>query len=277
MQGEDKFTEEEDLTFDSVTGEVSQSGFEKHGLTHSSASQINQWAEAPHMWLAQYLFNRKGVFGAAPKAGMLVEDAVVAVLARGFTAEAAIQHAVNQYNQFITLSGTDTDRKRGNALPGMILGALEALAPYGVPVFDGIDERGKLKQQKVDVLCRGEGFDINVTGFLDFVYPAHGVVVDLKTSMKMPSDLSDAHRRQGCIYRKAMGNQAVKFLYVTGAKFDFIDVPEPAETLAEIKGILTRQNKFLLAGDKDFLRDIVPVVSSSYYHDAGIAKELFNV
>ncbi len=265
------------MTFDATTGEIHESGFDKHGLTHSSASQINQWAEAPHMWVAQYLFNKRSTFGAAPKAGVLVEDAVVNVLAKGWTAEAAICFAVAQYSQFISLSGTDTDRKRGDAMPGMIHNALEALKPYGVPEFDGMDERGKPRQKRVDLLCRGNGFDINVTGFLDFVFPDHGLVVDLKTSMKLSTSLSDPHRRQGCIYRKTQGNMAVKFLYVTGSKYAFIDVPEPSDTLAEIKSILTRQNKFLLAGDKELLRDIVPVVSSSYYHDPAIAKELFNI
>lgn len=262
---------------DPATGEIHESGFEKHGLTHSSASQINQWSEAPHMWVAQYLFNKRSPFGAAPKAGVLVEDAVVNVLAKGWTAEASIAFAVGEYNKFIALGGSDTDRKRGEAMPGMICNALEALRPYGVPEFDGIDERGKLKQKRIDLLCRGAGFDVNVTGFLDFVFPAHGLVVDLKTSMKLSTSLSDPHRRQGCIYRKTQGNMAVKFLYVTGGKHAFIDVPEPSDTLAEIKGILTRQNAFLLAGDKELLRGIVPVVSSSYYHDPAIAKELFNI
>ncbi len=253
------------------------SGFELHGLTHSSASQINMWSDCPSAWVAQYLFNRKGAFGAAGKAGILVEDAVVSVLARGISQETAIQHAVNQYNTFIALSASDTDRKRSEAIPGMIMGALAALQPFGIPEFDGVDERGRLKQKQVDLLCKGDGFDINILGFMDLHYPAHGLVIDLKTTGRMPSELSDPHRRQGCIYRKFMGNHAVKFLYVTGSKSQFIDVPEPADTLAEIKNILTRQNKFLLLGDKNLLRGIVPVISSSYYHDDAIAKELFNV
>ncbi len=234
------------------------------------------WADCPSAWVAAYLFNRRGTFGAAPKAGVLVEEAVVNVLTRGMTAEGAVAHAVAEYNKFTALTASDTDIKRGNAIPGMIMNALEALKPYGEPQFDR-DLVGNIKQRQVDLLCRGEGFDINITGFLDFEFEKHGVVIDLKSTMKIPSNLSDAHRRQGCIYRKCKGNNAVKFLYVTGGKSSFIDVPEPADTLSEIKGILTRQNKFLLAGDKDFLRDIVPVVSSSYYHDPAIAKELFNI
>lgn len=258
---------------DNATG---PSGFSLHNIEHSSASQINQWAECPHMWIAQYLFNRRSAFGAAAKSGVLVEEAIVNVLARGFTADMAIAHAMSEYNKFTALGATDSDNNRGAAMSGMILGALDVLKEYGTPDFDK-DESGKLKQRKVDLLCRGDGFDIPVIGYLDFVFEKHGVVIDLKSTMRLPSEMSPPHLRQACIYRKAVGNMGVKFLYCTGSKTKVIDCPDPSDTLSEIKSILNRQNKFLLSGDKEHLRSIVPLITSSYYSDAGITMELFGV
>jgi hypothetical protein len=254
-----------------------QNGFELHNQSHTSASSINLWANAPHMWCAQYLFGKRSEFGAAAKCGVLVEDAITNVLARGFTAEYAISSALGEYNKFIALSATDSDKKRAEALPGMIELGLEALKPYGAPEFDVEPITGKLKQKKVEIVCNGDGWSLPVVGYLDYYFPAHGVVVDLKTTQRMPSEMSDSHKRQACIYQHAMGNQGVKFLYVTGKKSQMFDCGDVKETLAEIKAILNRQEAFLRLGDKELLRSIVPVNTETFYNDASITKELYGI
>ncbi len=254
-----------------MTAPVFENGFSRHGLLHTSASQINQYAEAPHMWLAQYLFNRRSSFGAAAKAGMLVEDAVVNIVARGFTEENAIGSALSEYNKFTALGATDTDNKRGLAIPGMISGAVEVLKQYGEPEFDITG-----KQKKIEVLCNGDNWSLPIVGYLDLHYPKHGLIFDLKTTMKMPSEMSDSHKRQSCIYRRAMSNQIVKFLYTTGKKTEVVECEDVNEVLADIKSILNRQERFLRLGDKELLRSVVPLMTSSYYNDAAITKELFS-
>ena len=247
------------------------SGFARHGLQHTSASQINMYAECPHAWVGQYLFNRRSAFGSAAKSGVLVEEAIVNVLARGFTADAAIAYAVGEFNKFTALGATDADNNRGLAMPQMVYGALEALKPYGTPEFapDG-------KQKKVEVVCNGDGWKLPIIGFIDLHYPLHGKIIDIKSTMKMPSAMSDPHKRQACIYQRAMGNQTVDFLYITGKKAQMLSCPDVPETLAGIKSILNRQERLLRLGDKELLRSIVPVITSSYYSDDGITQELFN-
>jgi len=95
--------------------------------------------------------------------------------------------------------------------------------------------------------------------------------------MKMPSGLSSSHNRQACIYQRHFGNQAVKFLYVTPKKAETFDCGEVVDGLVEIKTILTRQEKFLALGDKDVIRGIVPVMSSSFYNDAKISQDLYGI
>lgn len=251
-------------------------GWEMHGLTHSSASAINMWADAPHMWVASYLFNRKGIFSPAAKVGVLCEDAVRAVIAQGIPRDDAVKAAMNEYAKFTALGCSDADVKRGEGLPGMIDGAIEALKPYGKPTFE-TDLFGKLQQRKVEILCKGDGFELPVIGYTDFIFEEAGVCIDLKTSMRLASELSDSHRRQASIYQHALGNIRVSFLYVTPKKTNIIECPDVTSTLTEIKGILNRQNKFLASGDAQHLRQIVPVVESSYYHDDTISQELFGI
>lgn len=250
-------------------------GFELHGQAHTSASSINMWSDAPHMWIAQYLFGKRPTFGSAAKAGVIVEDAVVNVLARGFTMEDAIAAALGEYNKFTALSFTDSEKKRGDAIPGMIELAIDALKQYGEPEFDIEPITKNKKQKKIEILCNGNGWSLPIIGYIDLHFPKHGLVVDLKSTMRMPSEMSDSHKRQACIYQHAMGNQAVKFLYVTGKKSEIFNCGDVKDTLAEIKSILNRQERFLSLGDKEKLRDIVPINTNTFYNDVEVTKEVF--
>ena len=168
--------------------------------------------------------------------------------------------------------GTEKDYKRRDAMPGMIVNALEALKPYGKPEFD---KDGR--QKRIEITCKGEGWELPVMGYIDFHYPEHGLVIDLKTTMKMPSTMSVAHKRQAAIYSGAMGNQTVKFLYVTNKKSGILENEDIPGTLREIKSLLSRQERFLSLGDKETLRKLVSVNYNTFYWNGmeHIRKELF--
>ena len=251
-------------------------GFQKYGIEHTSASAINMWCDAPHMWVAKYLFNRSPAFAPAAKSGVIVEDAVVNIIARGIARDEAVRMAKEEYTKFIALGSSDADRKRGEGIEGMIDNALEALSPYGEPEFV-VDLFGKLQQKKIELTCKGDGWDLPVIGYIDFHFPKHGLVVDLKTTLRMPSEMSDSHHRQACIYQKAFGNQAVKFLYVTPKKYQLFECGDVTHRLSEIKSVLNRQEKFLSCGDAERLKSIVPVIKSSFYNDEEICMDLFGI
>lgn len=259
------------------------SGFEAHDLTHSSASQINLFAAAPYMWVSQYLFGKRTPFGAAAKSGVLVEEAIVNVLVRGFTEEQATQSAIDEYNKFTALHATDSEVKRGAAMPGMISLGLAELKQYGDPEFDGIDQFGKLQQKKVEIFCNGSGWRLAIIGFIDLYFPKHGKIIDLKSTMKLPSEMSDSHLRQACIYKtaKEFSNQDVEFLYLTGKKSQKFICPPTADTLGEIKTILNRQEEMLRGGTKEQIvaeiRKYIPHEPNTFYHDNTIVRELYGI
>jgi len=251
-------------------------GFERHGIKHSSPSALNMWISSPCAWIARYLFNAKFKFGNPAKAGVLVEEAVVKVLAGGYEAAVAIEEAKKEYGRAIALGGSPADIKRGAAMQGMIENALKELAPYGEPDFER-DVVGKIKQRKAEMLCKGDGWELPVIGYLDLVYEKHGLVVDLKTTMAAPTNMSDEHIRQGAFYRGAMGNYGVKFLYVTGSKAVWHEIGDYAPVLKEIKAVLNRQEHFLKAGTAEELRKLVQVNPSSYYWsgDEALRKDMY--
>jgi len=253
-------------------------GFTQHNITHSSPSSINMYASAPCAWVAKYILGRSFKFSNAAKAGTLAEEAVVNVLAHGWTEEKAIAEAVGEYNKACAFGASDADRKRGEAIPGMVTQAVAELKQYGEPDLNCDLIYGK-RQHKAEMICKGDGWELPVTGYLDFYYPKHGLVVDLKTTMRLPSKMSDEHKRQGGFYRGAMGNATVRFLYVTGKDHVWHEVEEPAPILSEFKSILRRQEAFLRLGDAELLKSVVPVVANSFYwsDDSDLRKELYNV
>lgn len=253
-------------------------GFTLHNIQHTSPSSLNMYANAPCAWVAKYICGKSFAFSNAARAGVLAEEAVVNVLANGWNEEKAIEEALAGYNKACAFGASDADRKRGEAITGMIKQAVSELKGFGEPEM-GIDLVYGKKQRKIELLCKTEEWSLPIIGYLDFWWPKHGLCVDLKTVMKRPSSMSDEHKRQGAIYRASLGNAVVRFLYVTGKDFVWHEVEDPAPILAETKEILKRQERFLRLGDAETLRSVVPVNASSFYwsSDSDLRKELYSV
>lgn len=233
-------------------------GFQSHGIKHTSASSLNMWADCPGAWLAKYRFGHNFKFGVAPQIGVLVEKVVANALLERLTLDDAIAQAEKEFLRTNALNTSEKDRERITDIRAMAEIAYAELKKYGKPDFDGEN------QHKIELVCKGDGWELPVIGFLDFKYPEHGLCIDLKTTLRIPSTMTDAHRRQQAIYKRSLGNYGVKFLYVSPKKASLLDNEDDGESLRQVKAILNRQEKFLRLGDAEMLKDIVPVNSSSF-------------
>lgn len=233
-------------------------GFEKHGIDHLSASSINLWANAPDVWVMQYLHGMRTPMGAAPWRGICVEDAVVSVLSGG-SEQDAIAAALDKFDKRFII-GTEATTKEREVITPMIQLAVEQLIEFGKPEFP---EEGE--QEKISITAKGDGWSIPVIGFLDLVFPQHGVVIDLKTTNRLPSKMTAEHQLQRAIYQKAKGNMAVKFLYVSAKKTAMLEDGDVNETLAQAKAQIARLEAFLRHCDKDTAKAIVPHNPTSFY------------
>jgi len=247
-------------------------GFEKHNIDHLSASNINLWANAPDVWVMQYLYGKRTAMGPAPWRGICVEDAVVEILLGGKETE-ALDRAMEKFNSRFMIADEAIAREAARIKP-MVQIAVAELQQYGKPEFPE-DER----QEKISITAKGDGWAIPVIGFLDLVYPDHGVVIDLKTTGRIPSAMSAEHQLQRAIYAKAKGNMAVKFLYVSEKKASLLEDGDPAELLAQAKVQINRMEAFLRTLDKEQARAIVPLAPSSFYWKGSeeLRKEFYGV
>ena len=233
-------------------------GFTKHNIDHLSASSINLWSNAPDVWVMQYLHGKRTGMGPAPWRGICVEDAVVEILLGGKETE-ALDCAMEKFHSRFMIGSDETAREAARIQP-MVEIAVEELAQYGKPEFPE-DER----QEKISITAKGDGWSVPVIGFLDLVYPDHGLVIDLKTTGRIPSSMSAEHQLQRAIYAKAKGNMAVKFLYVSEKKASLLEDGDVNTLLAQSKVQIGRMEKFLRTLDKEQAKEIVPINPSSFY------------
>ena len=224
------------------------SGFALHDIKHSSASSINLFDDAPDIFVAEKLCGLKGTVGPAAHRGNAVEYALVQILANGFDHSRALDMGIAQFNAKTALIGGEKTDKEREVIPGCVEQGLLALKDLGIPEFDGDG-----KQHKIELLCKTPEWSLPLIGFLDLLYPHSGRIVDIKTTLKAPSEMSIGHKRQAAIYQGARGNQAVDFLYLTPKKFIWHKCDDVAGTLAECKQILIRQEEFLRNTTKEEL------------------------
>ena len=249
------------------------SGFTDHNIQHGSISNLNKWIEAPDAWVSHYLFGNRGSGSPAMWRGIFTEEAVSDTITETLKIDDAIEKACRAFDTKHDFDDGSADRERSNIEPMTRL-AVEALEPYGKPDFP---EDGE--QHKVSMTATGDNWRLDFIGYTDFSFPDHGLVVDLKTTGRMPSVMSKGHQRQRAFYSQASGNAAVKFLYVTPKKVAMLEDGDPDELMAEIKLHLTRQEAFLRLGKKELLRDIVPVNPDTFYWrgDEAVRKSLYGI
>lgn len=238
-------------------------GFEKHGIDHLSASSINLWTNAPDVWVMSYIHGIRTPAGPAAWRGICAEDAVVAILS-GEAETAALDKALDKFDKRYMIGDDDTMRERSRITP-MVQIAVEELKQYGAPDVPEVEE-GQPQQEKISITAKGDGWSIPVIGYLDMVFSKHGLIVDLKSTGRIPTQMSPEHQLQRAIYAKAKGgNMAVKFLYVSEKKSAMLEDGDPNELLARAKVQITRMEAFLRKVDKDEAKAIVPVNASSFY------------
>ena len=247
------------------------SGFDKHGIKHLSPSSINLWTNAPDVWVAQYLFGKRGPMSAAAMRGICTEDAVVAVL-QGKNADGALDQALEKFDKEFPIGNEKTTKERAMIQPCMEL-AVQELEQYGEPEFP---EEG---QEKISITAKTDDYEIPVIGYLDLCFPKHGVVIDLKTTGRCPSVMSAEHQLQRAIYQKAKGNQIVKFLYVTPKKTNLLEDGDPSEILRKTKTQITRMERFLRSGNARDVASVIPVNPNTFYWNGAeeIREELYGI
>lgn len=208
--------------------------FEKHKITHLSASSLNKWRANQAAWFVTYLGGYKDDYTPSAWRGKAVEDGLTAAL-RGHdpTGIAFQTFEANAMGE----ASDEVDAERKLVAP-MLAQAIKWSPPS--PLL--------LAQAKVELWL--DGVPIPVIGYADYIFE-DGLIVDLKTTKACPSSPRSDHVRQVAIYRAARNNAPGSVLYVTHAKHALYPVGDNtvAEALNELRADALSLERFLSVVD----------------------------
>lgn len=250
--------------------------FEKHGITHLSASSVNLFIAAPALWACSYLMKRRTPVGPAAHRGTAIEAGVEAGLFDpDMPVEAAQKVAHEKFHSLTRLSSDGRIEKERATIDGSVAVALAELRQYGVP---DVPDATFGRQTKLELTIPGVA--VPVWGFIDFEWPQHGIIVDLKTTARIPSAISDPHARQGAIYSGPGANTQVRFAYVSEKKIAVYVLDNVAQHLASfVQAAQSIERLLSLSDDSEKLtRCFAPDLTSFYWADSSavsIAREIW--
>lgn len=243
--------------------------FERHGITHLSASALSTFSSEPAMWVMEKLLKRRGHVGCAAHRGSAAEDGIMHGL---LNPDASIEDcqavALVKYDQLTALSGDPKRQKERDAVPGIVATAIPTLREYGIP--DGV---------QVKIERRLDGVPIPFLGFVDVRWGQHGMLLDIKTQLRLSSEISPAHARQVALYAHGT-NDAAGIAYCTPQKIGIYRLENAADHIAAMANIAKRLEAFLsLSDDPHALAAAVCPNFENFYwadpHTRALGKELF--
>lgn len=258
--------------------------FSHHGVTHLSPSAVNMFTGSPSAWIAKALLGHRFSAGPAAWRGIAVEDALVAYAFYNATPEEAIDQAYDKFDKMKgDLAIDDAAQKERDRIPRYVLNTIDAWIELttNFPVGDVQAPPLGQSQWEVGLPCRfGEHANdrVEVIGYLDFLFArddGHHVIMDLKTTARIPSEMPEGHALQASFYKRALGKPCdVYFMYTSpkeeGKPNPFHIIKLDDETyqreLKRMKDTIIRMSKLLRLSDDPFvLAEAIPHDESSFY------------
>lgn len=158
--------------------------------TRHSPSACNLFAASPAMFVLEKVLGQRQPVGAPAHRGTAVEHGVtIGLMDPAASIETCTKEAQTKYDTVSALSGDPRRADYRETIPAMVEMALKELRPYGVP-----------SGTQGFVEWKPEGLTLPIVGYYDFEWADHGVIVDLKTTERMPSAVKVSHARQIALY-----------------------------------------------------------------------------
>ena len=230
---------------------------------HHSPSGLNMFAASPAMFVLERVLGFKQTVGAPAHRGTAVEAGVALGLMNGGVSEQeCIDAAYTAYDTVSALSPDDRKEKYRATIPDMVAMALDELRQYGKPTsVQGFIE------------WKPEGLQLPVIGYYDFIWEDKGIVVDLKTTERMPGEIKIPHARQVSLY--AGDNHEGRLTYCTPKKCQTYHLENIREHREALLSLARKVETFLsLSDDPQFFTTITAPDLESFYWNAPNVRQL---
>jgi hypothetical protein len=246
------------------------SPFEKYGIEHLSPSSCNTFSSSPAAFILQKCMKKTNTVGAAAHRGTSAETGIAyGLLNPDASVEECITKAREHFSELTALRfDSNTDKER-DALAAFVKNGLKELRPYGIPT----SLQGHVSHEV-------EGLDVPLIGYYDFEWADKKVLIDLKTTHRLPSKISLPHARQVSLYKATRGvDLSARITYTTPAKVATYELENYREHLDALERICLTIQKFLSISEDplELASYVVPDVDSFYFNDPATRQEVFEV
>ena len=237
-------------------------------IERHSPSSLNLFCASQSTFVLEKICGKRQPVGAVAHRGTAVEYGISkGLFDPAMPVEACIEFAQQKYRQVSALCGDPRVEASGKLISDMVRNGLDELRPYGVPTSE---------QQFVS--WHPDDLTYPIVGYYDFAWDQHGIVVDLKTTERMPSQIKNGHARQVALYAGAISdNVDARLAYVTHQKratYRLENVREHRDALHRIARVVER---FLALSDDPafFVSITAPDVESFYWSNPAARAEAF--
>ena len=241
------------------------SACERHGLKHLSASTLNLFQNAPGLFILEKLMGRRQPVGCAAHRGNAAETGIMHGLNDpAASVESCQEIAVKEFDRLTALSGDPNREKERKNIPLIVAQGLAELRPYGRP-----------SHYQHEILWQHPDMVLPMKGFIDFMFEDAGIIVDLKTTMRVPSEISESHARQVAGYGFAISdNMDLRLTYVSDKKavtYRLENAKQHVEAMVKIAKSL--ENFLSISDDPKELAQYIAVDFGSFYWNDPAARQ----
>ena len=220
-----------------------------------SPSSLNLFAASPALFVWERVKGLKQTVGSPAHRGVAVEDGVTAGLADlAAPVKYCIEVAFAKYDTITAMSPDPRREQYRKTIPDMVTAGLAELREYGSPTTtQGFVE------------WKPDGLKMPIVGYFDYEWANHGILVDLKTTERMPSEIKTGHARQVSLYAMS-DNVDARLAYVTPKKLEVYRLENVRDHRKALYNIAKRVENFLdLSDDPDFFLSITAPDLDSFY------------
>ena len=246
------------------------SASERHGLKHYSASSCNLFQADPALFVMEKLMGIRSPVGCAAHRGTAAEHGIALGLTKP---EAPLEEckaaALLEFDRLSALSTDPNREKERDAVPGIVEQGIAELRPYGVPSHT---------QHKIE--WKHPDLPLPFIGFIDFMWEDHGIVVDLKSQLRLSSEIANNHARQVALYCGSMGdNYDGRICYATPKKAATYRVENMRQHVDALVRVAQTIERFLAIAPtaEELAKVVVPNVDSFYYSDRATRQKAFEI
>lgn len=239
-------------------------------IVRHSPSSLNLFAASPSMFILERVIGRRQPVGSPAHRGSAVEDGIThGLLNHDAPLEDCTKAAIATYDRVAALSSDPRRQEYRDTIPAMVERGLLELRPYGVP-----------SRTQGFVEWQPESLKYPIVGYFDYAWDDLGIVVDLKTTDKLPSAIKVDHARQVALYKATVGdNFEARLTYVTPKKQATYRLDHAREHLTALQRMAEVCERFLaLSDDPEFYVGITcPDLSSFYFSPTAARQAAFEV